>query len=333
MNKALFLVLFAVSFSVLLGSNQDAHAATFTAIQDGNWNDPATWGGTVPGAADDKIIPFGISVTIPGSSSITNSGIITISGAIQNLGFLDNFGTIDINSGGRINNSNTVNNVLGGIININSGGRITNNNTINNNGTINNNVGGIIINNDTINNLGTINSLCGASYSGNNSSPIPVNFTFCDNDGDGYASNVDCDDNNSSVNPGATEIPGDLIDQNCDGVEIPLTCGAGTIYSGSQCIPDPNTQTKICGQNTIDMSGICVPDLNQICGQGTIISGMQCIAQQMNNIIGGTLLEIDNYSLFVGAIGTNPVITSLIGITISGLAVQVAWYIHKKKKS
>ena len=40
-----------------------------------------------------------------------------------------------------------------------------------------------------------------------------------DNDNDGYADPDDCQPTNSGVNPGAAEICGDGIDQNCDGVD------------------------------------------------------------------------------------------------------------------
>ena len=45
-------------------------------------------------------------------------------------------------------------------------------------------------------------------------------LTDKDNDNDGYDVPVDCNDSNAAVNPGATEIVGDDIDNNCSGTSI-----------------------------------------------------------------------------------------------------------------
>ncbi len=43
-----------------------------------------------------------------------------------------------------------------------------------------------------------------------------------DEDGDGFPASVDCDDTDSSINPDAEDIPGNGIDEDCDGEDAPL---------------------------------------------------------------------------------------------------------------
>jgi hypothetical protein len=48
----------------------------------------------------------------------------------------------------------------------------------------------------------------------------PVWFDVTDDlDGDGYAHDVDCNDNVARINPGARDRPGNGTDENCDGVD------------------------------------------------------------------------------------------------------------------
>lgn len=83
----------------------------------------------------------------------------------------------------------------------------------------------------------------------------PSSVCYVDNDGDGYgnaaspgtevpgscgagfaSNNFDCNDGDFSTNPGATEIPGDGVDQNCDGFDACYADSDVDGYGGSTVV-------------------------------------------------------------------------------------------------
>lgn len=82
-----------------------------------------------------------------------------------------------------------------------------------------------------------------------------------DTDQDGYAADVDCNDANSAINPGATDIPNNGIDENCDGADLIVLGGDPrvTVTWDSDddldlAVTDPSGET-IWYQHTTSASG------------------------------------------------------------------------------
>ncbi len=79
------------------------------------------------------------------------------------------------------------------------------------------------------------------------------NACDADSDGDGFASDVDCNDSDPTINPGATEIAGDGIDQDCDGADTPLPPTDVTLEAQKDSFLRKGAKNTNEGENTILM--------------------------------------------------------------------------------
>ena len=94
-----------------------------------------------------------------------------------------------------------------------------------------------------------------------------------DNDDDGWADDVDCNDSDASINPDANDVPGDGIDQDCDGVDLVLGTGdvQATLSWDHEAdmdlhLFDPDGEEIYYGNDTSASGGTLDHDANVGCG-------------------------------------------------------------------
>jgi len=113
----------------------------------------------------------------------------------------------------------------------------------------------------------------------------------------------------------------------CPGSHPFLIGGSYTISglpTGFSVVPTFETNT-----NTYSVFGSSSP--------GNLVFEAHALCANFNfpmqmGMIGGELLDINTLPLLVSAIGVNPIITALVGITIAGVAGQAVWFVHRRKK-
>lgn len=83
-----------------------------------------------------------------------------------------------------------------------------------------------------------------------NTDPTPATATFTlktglatlvDADHDGFPESLDCNDRAAHIHPGAPEVPGDKVDENCDGVLAPFPRVAAVLTAGGKATATKTT--------------------------------------------------------------------------------------------
>ncbi len=130
-----------------------------------------------------------------------------------------------------------------------------------------------------------------------NNEPVITNEVLLtplfDYDADGYITEEDCDDTNPDVNPGATEIPNNGVDEDCDGMDLI----SGTLeLSNSKIIVHPNPAADFI---YIEVEGSLKFEYKLM-----NLQGVQLIQGQNDNIFSIRALKNGIYFLLIKELST-----------------------------
>ncbi len=81
-----------------------------------------------------------------------------------------------------------------------------------------------------------------------NSNRAWIYYGCADGDGDGWCADVDCDDQNAAIFPGAVEIVGDSVDQDCDGTVLCFADQDGDTYRTDETVVSTNLSCADAGE-------------------------------------------------------------------------------------
>lgn len=90
-----------------------------------------------------------------------------------------------------------------------------------------------------------------------------IEIPITDGDGDGWSTQVDCDDGVATIHPGRCEICGDGLDQNCDGADS--SCPSW--IDGEDTL---RTAVELSGSDPFDNAGVSVASAGDFDGDGNL---------------------------------------------------------------